>query len=326
VKNIDYFERTYKCSTIDSAFAILISTLNSYYGPDYYVDWNKVHHNIAQIEVELAILSTLCGKQDVRTAAVKLFEQYPHIAKALPILIATRGDVNIVSSYDDGTVNTYRFDEPNRKSTLSLGMSTSSLAAEPRNLWTKSQAELYADFIVETGVVDMLGKLKDVVDYARGVEVGLDSNTRKNRSGKSAVFAFQPCIDSLAKRFSDLGYIPEATYLQVSNLGIQLPNKYSDVRWDFVLYNKRNPRNMIFAEINHYGTQGSKPSAISREYTERYRELKQHGLEFLWVTDGLGWNKMKVPLFEAFHSIEHVTTIKLARDGYLDHIVTNVIL
>ncbi len=326
MKNIEYFKSVYDCSTVDLAFKLLLSTLNSYYGPDYYVDWKKVQQNIVLIEVELAILSTLCGKPDIRSSAVKLFEQYPQIAKALPILIATRGDVNIVSSYDEGTVKTYRFEEPGSKGTLRFGAGTSSLAAESSGRWTQSKAEMYADFIVETGIVDMLSKLKDVVDYARGVEVGLDSNTRKNRSGKSAVLAFQPCINALTAKIPDLGYLQEATYSNISGLGLQLPEKYQDVRWDFVLFSKSNPKKMLLSEINHYGTSGSKPSAISREYTERFRELKDHGLEFLWVTDGFGWSKMKVPLYEAFQSIEHVTTIKLARDGYLEYVLRKYIV
>ena len=326
MKNIEYFKSVYGCSTVDSAFKLLLSTLNSYYGPDYYVDWKKVQRNIAHIEVELAILSTLCGKPDIRSSAVKLFEQYPHIAMALPILIATRGEVNIVSNYAEGTIKTYRFEEPRSRGTLRFSTGTSSLAAESSGRWTQSQAEMYADFIVETGIVDMLSKLKDVVDYARGVEVGLDSNTRKNRSGKSAVLAFQPCIKALSSRIPDLGYLQEATYGQIGDLGLLLPDKYKKVRWDFLLFSKSNPQKMLLSEINHYGTTGSKPSAISREYTERFRELKDHGIEFLWVTDGIGWNKMKDPLYEAFQSIENVTTIKLARDGYLEFILRKYII
>ena len=51
---------------------------------------------------------------------------------------------------------------------------------------SKSEIESFADYIIKTGFGDLLKnrKIKNLVDYATGVEVGLDSNGRKNRGGK----------------------------------------------------------------------------------------------------------------------------------------------
>lgn len=46
-------------------------------------------------------------------------------------------------------------------------------------------AEQYKVFMRKTGLFDLIGKhiINNLVDYATGVEVGLDSNGRKNRGG-----------------------------------------------------------------------------------------------------------------------------------------------
>lgn len=40
------------------------------------------------------------------------------------------------------------------------------------------------DFCDKSGILELFGNIKDLNTYLTGVEVGLDSNARKNRSGK----------------------------------------------------------------------------------------------------------------------------------------------
>ncbi|UWW01478.1 type II restriction endonuclease [Mycoplasmopsis felis] len=45
----------------------------------------------------------------------------------------------------------------------------------------------YLLFLDKTGLLDLISNkiINNLVDYVLGVEVGLDSNSRKNRTGKS---------------------------------------------------------------------------------------------------------------------------------------------
>lgn len=42
---------------------------------------------------------------------------------------------------------------------------------------------LIVEFCVKTGIMHLFQEVKDIHDYLLGVEVGMDTNARKNRSG-----------------------------------------------------------------------------------------------------------------------------------------------
>ncbi|WP_201341447.1 DpnII family type II restriction endonuclease [Abyssogena phaseoliformis symbiont] len=56
----------------------------------YFTDFSKVKLNVAKVDVELNILNSLIGKDDIENEFILLIKQYPNIRKALPLLIATR--------------------------------------------------------------------------------------------------------------------------------------------------------------------------------------------------------------------------------------------
>ena len=57
---------------------------------DYFVNWNKVFTNSAELEIALNKLNYLLGKDDLREEFYTLYKTNPDIVKALPILLATR--------------------------------------------------------------------------------------------------------------------------------------------------------------------------------------------------------------------------------------------
>lgn len=57
---------------------------------DYFVNWNKVFANSAELEIALNKLNYLLGKDDLRGEFYKLYESNPDIVKALPVLLAVR--------------------------------------------------------------------------------------------------------------------------------------------------------------------------------------------------------------------------------------------
>ena len=125
----------------------------------YYVDFEKVYGNIDTIKVELHILNSLVGSRNVEDDFAKLVEQYPQVLKCIPILLAVRSQ-EIYAVDGDGEF-LFNFSNPN------YGI------------------EEYKMFMRKTGLFKLISEriINNLVDYVTGVEVGLDSNGRKNRGG-----------------------------------------------------------------------------------------------------------------------------------------------
>ncbi len=62
--DLSFYKAKYGLSTQESAFEKFISTLQSYYDANYYVNWEKVFKGTKRFEREFALLSTLCDKRN----------------------------------------------------------------------------------------------------------------------------------------------------------------------------------------------------------------------------------------------------------------------
>ena len=66
-------------------------------------------------------------------------------------------------------------------------------------------------------------------------------------------------------------------------------------------------------EVNFYSGGGSKLNEVARSYTDVAPKVNGvPGFEFVWITDGIGWNSARNKLEEAFTaipSIYNLTTI-----------------
>jgi type II restriction enzyme len=125
----------------------------------YYVDFDKIHKNIDEIKVELNILNSLVGSKNIEKDFEDIITKYPETLKCIPLLLAVRS--NEISVTDaDGEYN-FSF----RKQNYSI--------------------DDYKMFMRKTKLFDLLENhiVNNLVDYATGVETGLDSNGRKNRGG-----------------------------------------------------------------------------------------------------------------------------------------------
>lgn len=124
-----------------------------------YVDFPKVAENVEAISIKLNQLNYLIGQEDMEKAVKRLWDENPRVFSVLDILIAVRtkdkkkaidsnGDIHLISDY---------FKSP----------------------------EQVTEFLNETGLskVFQQKQIKNLVDYVFGVEVGLDTNARKNRGG-----------------------------------------------------------------------------------------------------------------------------------------------
>ncbi len=264
----------------------------------YYVDFDKVHANVDAIKVELNILNSLVGAKDIETAFVELIFKYPDVLKCIPILLAKR-EAEIAVMDKNGRYE-FRFDER-----------------------SYDIAE-YVRFMRETGLFELIQNriISNIVDYVTGVEVGLDSNGRKNRGGH--------LMEDLVEYYiQKAGFKREETYFK-EMYGHDIEKKWNvdlsslsndgktEKRFDFVL----KTRSMIYAiETNFYTSGGSKLNETARSYKTLALEAKEiEGFAFVWITDGGGWHSAKHNLEETFDVLPTLYCINDLERGALEQL------
>lgn len=296
--DLSFYRKQFGVADEDTAFGAFVASLQTYYDAAYYVDWRKVWTNIGKFNRELHLLSSLCDAADIVTATRELLRDYPRVVCALPALLACRGSMSILEDVTTSHVEIFDF--------------------APKDKLCDEEIERYARFIGESGLLELLSNIKSVPDYVTGVEVGIDTNGRKGRSGNLAVRALMPHIEAVKIAHPQIQFWPERTYFWLESNGCKLPREMEGFKWDGAFFHQTTGK-WVLMEINHYGTVGSKPSAIANDYIARERELLALGIGFLWVTDGWGWLRMTNPLRRAWDELRWMTTIQLARDGLLEH-------
>lgn len=269
---------------------------------DYFVNWDKVYRNTKQIEIQLNLWNYLLGKSDFDSEFLELLKQHPEIVSAIPSLIVRDGSASqtfsIVSDIADLTKPDLVFD-----------------FSRPAS--SEADRKLALQFFKQTGLIKLFTKdgVKNLVDYVIGVEAGLDSNGRKNRSGTS----MEIIVESYLKRFCELHkltYLSQATPNAIKDKwGFEVPVDKSSRRFDFAI---SNGKKLVLMEVNFYGGGGSKLKATAGEYKGLYKFLKASGLEFVWITDGQGWETTKEPLGEAFVEVDYIWNLNWLTRGYLE--------
>ncbi|MBQ3045711.1 MAG: type II restriction endonuclease [Clostridia bacterium] len=264
----------------------------------YYIDFEKVHRNIDGIKVELNILNSLIGSKNIESDFEKLIANYPNVLKCVPLLLAVRA--NEIYAIDKDGAFTYTFN----KQTLSV--------------------EQYKIFMKKTGLFDLIENhiISNLVDYATGVETGLDSNGRKNRGGH--------LMEDLVEGFIEkAGFIKEENYFKEMYIH-QITDKWNidlsaisnkgkmEKRFDFVV----KTDNMIYGiETNFYGSNGSKLNETARSYkTLAWETDTIDGFTFVWFTDGKGWISARNNLEETFDVMEHIYNIKDLENGIIGEV------
>lgn len=270
----------------------------------YYINFKKVHESVDKIKVELNILNSLIGSSNIEEDFKDISKKYPEVLKCIPLLLAVRA--NEMYCQDENGGYLYRFD-------------FSSFQKENTDF-----TERYCYFMKKTGLFDLLSKhiVNNLVDYATGVETGLDSNGRKNRGGH----LMENLVESFIQKAGftkGLSYFKEMYIHQITNKwNIDLSaisNKgKSEKRFDFVI----KTANMIYGiETNFYSSSGSKLNETARSYKTLALETEEiDGFTFVWFTDGKGWNNARHNLEEAFDVMEHIYNIKDLEDGIISEV------
>lgn len=285
----------------DEAFEYILAnlkdTIRTY---DFFVAWEKVLGNVSDIEVSLNILNALIGKDDIAEKLKGLIIKYPQIVPVLPILIAVRDEKIKVA--DLGGDTEYSF--------------------KKQKEYTDTEIDKIVFFSEECGLLGVLSdrSIKSLVDYCTGVEVGLDTNARKNRSGKAMESLTEVYIKAICEKYG-YSYLPQATAAKIkTEFGKDVPTDKADRQYDFAI---DVGRKVYLVEVNYYGSGGSKLKATAGEYKSLF-ELMQTTVDvgFIWVTDGLGWLTARHPLRETFDATDYVMNLEMIEDGLLEEILT----
>ncbi|WP_449453863.1 type II restriction endonuclease [Streptococcus suis] len=280
---------------------IFLSTLSvTNRTPDYYVNWSKVERETKKYELELNTLNYLIGKDDIYNEALELFNKQPSLLKAIPSLIASR----------DKTLDILSIDADDNMSFDNLDFA----------IIDEDRIVDYTNFVDATGLLDFLQKKanRSLVDYVYGVEAGLDSNARKNRSGTTMEGILERTVARVCKEYG-LEFKAQATAPFIKdNWGIEVPVDKSERRFDVAVFSK-DKHKLRLIETNYYGGGGSKLKAVAGEFTElsQFVTKTTDDVNFVWVTDGQGWKTAHLPLEEAFGHITHVFNLDMLKQGYL---------
>lgn len=271
--------------------------------PEYYVNWNKVDRETKKYELELNTLNYLIGKDDIYSEALRLFTKQPDLLKAVPSLIASREKV----------LDILIIDENDKMSFDSLDFSEIDI----------NRIKDYVDFIEQSGLLEFLEKKanRSLVDYVYGVEAGLDSNARKNRSGTTMEGILERHVSNLAQE-QNLEWKAQVTAQFIKEKwGVTVPVDKSERRFDVAVYSKEKHKVWLI-ETNYYGGGGSKLKAVAGEFTElsQFVVKSDDDVEFVWVTDGQGWKTAHLPLAEAFSHITNVFNLEMLREGFLSEL------
>ena len=261
----------------------------------YYVDFEKVYGKVDKIKVELNILNSLIGSKNIEEDFRKLVKDYPQVLKCIPVILAVRGHEIYVIDGDGEYL--FNFAKPNYS------------------------IDEYIMFMRKTGLFALISEhvINNLVDYVTGVEVGLDSNGRKNRGGHLMENLVE---DYLVKAGFVKGkdYFKEMYLTDIEkkwNLDLSSISNQGKAtkRFDFVV---KKGETVFAIETNFYASGGSKLNETARSYKTIALEAKQiNGFAFVWFTDGQGWKSARHNLEETFDVLDNMYCIADLENGII---------
>ena len=262
----------------------------------FYVDFDKVYRNVDSIKVELNILNSLIGSKNIEEDFEKLLASYPQVLKCIPVLLAVRG--REIYTIDGDGEYLFNFKEMNYS------------------------VEEYKMFMRKTGLFSLISEhvINNLVDYVTGVEVGLDSNGRKNRGGHLMENLVEDYLQK-AGLVEGVDYFKEMYISDIEKKwSIDLSNisnqGKAEKRFDFVV---KKGATIYGIETNFYSSGGSKLNETARSYKTIALEAKEiQGFAFVWFTDGQGWQSARHNLEETFDVMDNIYCISDMENGVVD--------
>ena len=240
---------------------------------DFFCDFDKISQNVENIKLSLCMLNSLIGSNDLRKSVETIWNRDKTAFDVMDILIAVRseGKKKVLNNLGQCVVLDTLFES----------------------------VDGVMEFLEHTGLAEVFQskKINDLVDYVFGIETGLDTNARKNRSGH--------VMEGMVARILDkngISYRQEVYSSEWPEITKVLGD--DEKRFDFVIEAKDKT---YLIEVNFYSGGGSKLNEVARSYSDIAPKLNSvYGFEFVWITDGIGWNSAKNKLQEAYSIIPRI--------------------
>ena len=265
----------------------------------YYVDFEKIYKNVDKIKIELNILNSLIGSKNIEEEFKNILIKYPETLECIPVLLAIRSNEIFVK--DEINEYLFKFD---------------------KMVYSISD---YVRFMKESGLFDLLQNhiINNLHDYVLGIEVGLDSNGRKNRGGHLMEDLVENYIVKAGfvkgKNYFKEMYLKDIERRWNLDLRSMSGNNVSTKRFDFVI--KTNSQVYVI-EANFYTGGGSKLNETARSYKMLAQESKKvKDVTFIWITDGIGWNNARKNLEETFNVLDTMYNINDLENGVLEKLI-----
>ena len=282
----------------DTFLESLVSTNKSH---SFFTNWDKTRANLDKYRDELALLGILSGSDNPREELARLIKKYPRINTLLPLLSAVRlknKNETLFVLDEDSTDDIQYYFGDNHLDDIAIEKSI-----------------LFAE---KSGLLQELTRIKNFSDYYFGVEVGLDSNGRKNRSGTAMENLAEPYVREFAERHNGI-YLTQTNFEDAAKqFGVDVPPNQFNKRGDFMVLINGRPMNI---ETNFFDGGGSKQEIIN-SYISRAEDLLKSGWDFALITDGLGWRKNKNQVNHGFLTIKNILNLSMCADGALDEVIS----
>ena len=256
---------------------------------DYYTDFDKVYKQAKKFKRQICLLNSLIGEKNIEQEFDDLLTEYPECLKAVPILLAVRE--NEIYCQDERGAVIYDFSKPNQS------------------------IEQYKYFMRQTGLFDLLANhiIGNLYDYVTGVEVGLDSNGRKNRGGHQMENLVEKFLIEAGLTYRKEMYLADVEKFFDLDLSAISAAGTSTKRFDFVV---KTSSKIFGIETNFYASGGSKLNETARSYKTIALESKNiSGFKFVWITDGKGWQSARNNLKETFLVLDTLYNIRDLENG-----------
>ena len=301
MNSLPLYKKYLKTDTLDNIIReFQRSLLKSNMTFGYFCNWAKIKRNVEKYDYEVNILNYLVGAASVKKKLNEILKKNPEIINVLPLIIAVRDtSLSIISDPTKPleTITEYEF-------------SSKTL--------TEADRKKIIDFCEKAGIIDLFVncKIKNLKDYLLGVETGLDTNARKNRSGSAMEALIWPILENI----NGIDIYSQKTFGKIAtDNNHKVPEELKDRKFDYVI---RSRKKFFNIEVNFYSGQGSKPQEIVDSYINRNNELSQAGWSFIWITDGMGWLGGLNQLKKAFKKMDFVLNVSFAKKGMLKDILS----
>ena len=248
---------------------------------DFFCDFEKITNNVENIKLSLCMLNSLIGTTNLRRSVETIWNRDRSAFNVMNILIAVRSDGN-------------------KKVLNSLGKTV-----DIESLFTSIDGVM--EFLNNTGLAEVFisQKVTNLIDYVFGVETGLDTNARKNRSGH----VMENMVAEIFNKHH-INYRQEVYSSEWPDITYALGD--DEKRFDFVV---ETPQKKYLIEVNFYSSGGSKLNEVARSYSDIAPKINSvPGFEFVWITDGIGWNSAKNKIQEAFNIIPMIYNLTNIKD------------